>query len=257
MMRAMESKELMLENRAGKRMPATLQCPSEGVKGTAVIFHGLGGWKDQPLHSAVAEFFCREGYAALRFNESDGVTSPDGDFFHETTTQYTLDTEDAIAYAMEQSWFQSPLVLVGHSMGGLVAAWYASEHPQQMGKLILLAPAVSWKSMWWAWLPLALLDLVRGHRKLLGIDGKKFLLSPLWWKDYFKFDGYGYAPKIEVPTLIISAEKDHTVAKPFEHRWYTRRFPNAEHSTISWADHDFTGQEDEVVATIHQWLTSS
>jgi pimeloyl-ACP methyl ester carboxylesterase len=91
----------------------------------------------------------------------------------------------------------------------------------------------------------------------LGVDGKEFALSPLWWKDFGTFDGYAYAKHIEVPTLVISAEKDYAVAKPFEHRWFTKRFKNGEHSTITWADHDFDGHEAEVVATINQWLTSS
>lgn len=238
-------------------MPATLLLPDGEPKGTVVILHGLGGWKDQPLHGALAEFFGESGYAVFRGNESNAVTSPDGDFFHETTTQYTSDVEDMFEYLQNQSWFRTPVILVGHSMGGLVAAWYAAKFPRDVSKLILLAPAVSWKMMWWAELVFALFDMIRGHAKILGIHGKQFLLSPLWWKDYFKFDGYAYAPNILAPTLIISAERDGTVAKPFVHRWYTKQFPNAEHSTITWADHDFTGHEDEVIATINQWHTSS
>lgn len=247
----------MLTNRDGKGMPATLQTPVGEAQGVVVLLHGVGGWKDQPLLVALASAFAWEGYSTFRFDESNGVNNPDGDFFHETTTQYTRDTEDVFAYLKTQSWYREPVILIGHSMGGLVAAWYAAEHPEDVSRLILTAPAVSWKSMWWAWLPLALLDLVRGHKQMLRIDGKKFRLSPLWWKDFFSFDGYAYARKIMIPTLIISAEKDHTVAKPFEHRGYTKRFARAEHSTISWADHDFTGHEDEVIATIKQWHTSS
>lgn len=253
----MKTEEIELRNRDGKGMPATLQIPDGEAQGVVVLLHGIGGWKDQPLLVALANAFVQDDYAAVRFDESNGVNNPDGDFFHETTTQYTRDVEDVVTYLKGQDWYRQPLILVGHSMGGLVAAWYVAEHPDNVSRLILTAPAVSWKSMWWAWLPLALLDLVRGHMKMLGVDGKKFRLSPLWWKDFFKFDGYRYAPKILVPTLIISAEKDHTVAKPFEHRGYTKRFANAEHSTISWADHDFTGHEDEVIATIKQWRTSS
>ena len=92
---------------------------------------------------------------------------------------------------------------------------------------------------------------------MLGIDGKKFALSPLWWMDFFKFDGYSYAPNIPAPTLIISAERDHTVARPAQERAYARRFQNGTHSMVAFADHDFDGHEDEVVDTIDQWLTSS
>ncbi|KND47217.1 MAG: hypothetical protein AB199_02190 [Parcubacteria bacterium C7867-004] len=253
----MRIEELMLKNRDGKRMPATVSLPDGVQKGVAIILHGVGGWKDQNLHVVVASTLAEEGYAVFRFSESDAVTSPDGDFFHETMTQYGKDLEDAIAHLQEQSWFQGTFVLIGHSMGGLLATWYAARHTEAVSKLVLLAPAISWKMMWWGQLPFALLTIVRGHVMKLGIDGKKYLLSPLWWLDFFTFDGYAYARKIDVPTLIISAERDHTVAKPREHRIYTRFFTSAEHSTISWADHDFTGYESELADTIRKWLTSS
>lgn len=253
----MKKEELVIQNRRGNRMPATLFLPIEQPIGTAIIFHGLGGWRNQPVLLAIANHLVRSGYAVFRFDESNAVTSPDGDFFHSTTTKSTEDAEDALAYVHKATWHQGPLLLVGHSLGGLVAAWYASKHPTEISRLILIAPAISWKTMWWAWLPLALVWLIRGHRMMLGIDGKKFALSPLWWMDFFKFDAYALAPNISVPTLVISAELDHTVAKPSENRAYAHRFPYGEHSMVSFADHDFDGHEDEVVDTIDQWLTSS
>ncbi len=256
MMHEMET-QLVLKNRDGKRMPATLYTPEGTPKGVAVIFHGLGGWKDQNLLVVVGNMLVKNGYTVFKFDESHAVTSPDGDFFHETTTQYTRDAEDVVAYMKMQLWYQEPFMLVGHSMGGLVASWYAATYPKEVSRVVLLAPAVSWKTMWWGQLPWSLLWMVRGHQNILGIDGKKFALSPLWWKDFYTFDAFTFAPRIEAPVLIISAEKDHTVATPSEHRRYTRGFANAQHSTISWSDHDFDGHEEEVAATIKQWLTSS
>lgn len=253
----METRELMLVNRDGKRMPATLAFPSGELKGTALVLHGIGGWRTQEVLRAAADALVRSGYAALRFDESDGITAPDGDFFHNTTTHYLRDLEDAIDFVRAQEWYKAPLVLAGHSMGGLVAARYASEHPNDVSRLILLAPAVSLRSMWWTQLPFALMWIIRGHWKMLGIEGKEFVLGPDWLRDFRRFNGYRYAPRIAAPTLVISAERDHTVATPAEHRRYAHRFPKGEHSTIAWADHDFEGREDEVAATITQWLTSS
>ncbi len=237
-------------------MPATLYSPATEGKGVAVLLHGLGGWRDQLLLRRVAESFVEDGYTTFLFDESNGVNSPDNDFFHNTTTQYTHDVEDVFAYLKKQTWYQGPVTLAGHSMGGLVASWYAAKRPEDVSHLILLAPAIAWRSMWWAQLPFALIWLIRGHRMMLGIDGKEFALSPSWWFDFLKFNGYRYATNVTAPTLIISAERDHTVAKPREHRLFTRRFPHATHTTVSWADHDFNGHEDEVIATIRQWRTS-
>lgn len=253
----MKSEELVIENRDGATMPATLLRQAGASNGTAVVFHGLGGWRNQPIVRAVATTLADLGYTVFRYDESRSVTKDDGSFFYSTTTQSTRDAEDALAYVHGADWHHGPLVLVGHSMGGLIAAWYAARHPTEVARLILIAPAISWKTMWWAWLPLALVWLIRGHRMMLGIDGRRFALSPRWWMDFFRFDGYAYAPQIPAPTLIISAELDHTVAKPRENRRYARLFPQGEHSMVAFADHDFDGHEDEVVDTIEQWLTSS
>lgn len=238
-------------------MPATLFRPDAASVGTAVILHGLGAWRNQPLLLAVARLLADQGYAVLRFDEANGVTAPDGDFFRSTTTKYTQDVEDVLAYVNSAPWRSGPMLLVGHSLGGLVAAWYAARHPDQVARLVLIAPAISWKTMWWKWLPLSLLWYVRGYRLILGIEGKKFALSPLWWRDFFRYDAMAYAPQIPAPTLVISAEQDHTVGRPRDERALARRFPNGEHSMVSWTNHIFDEHVDEVVDTINRWLTSS
>jgi pimeloyl-ACP methyl ester carboxylesterase len=257
MMQAMETREIELKNRDGKRMPSTLMIPAGDKKGTVILLHGIGGWKDQPILKSVAEAFTQDGYITFRFNASDSVVGPDGDFFHSTTTQYLADVEDVIAHVRAKEGFVEPLILVGHSMGGFAAAWYAAHHPGEVTRLVLLAPGVSWKMMWYGQLPYELIWIVRGQQKMLGINGTKYTLGPQWILDWHKYDGYAYAPKIPIPTLVISAGKDQTVGRPRQHRAYTRKFPNAEHSTINWARHNFYGHESEVVATIRQWLTSS
>lgn len=253
----MERKELTLTNRDGKRMPAVLRIPDAEPKGTVVLLHGLGGWKDQPILRSLADYFQASGYVAFAFDDSNGVLSPDGRFFDSTQTRYERDVEDGLAYAMQAPWYRAPLTLVGHSMGGLAALDYAAAHPQEVNHLVLLAPAISWKSMWYGALPFGLLSLIRGHETVLGVEGKRFVLGAGWWKDFFSYDALRTAREVTVPTLIVSAEKDYTVAKPREHRRLAKRFAHAEHSTISWADHDFDGHEDEVAATINQWHTSS
>ena len=247
----------MIENRDGKRMPATLLLPKGDPTGTAVVFHGLGGWRNHPLLVGIAESLAKQGYATLRFDDSSGIISPDGDFFHSTTTGYLRDVEDALSYVHQAAWHAGPLLLVGHSLGGLAAAWYAAQHPTEVARLVLIAPAISWKTVWWKWLAASVAWYVRGYRLMLGIDGRRFALSPRWWLDFMKYDTGAYAPQIPAPTLVISAEQDHTVGRPAAERALARRFPHGEHSMVSWSNHIFDKHEDEVVDTITTWLTSS
>lgn len=253
----MEVREFVILNRNGKRIPATLRIPEGAVRGTALLLHGLGGWKDQSVIAQVAEQVAMEGYQSLTFNAADGSRGPDGTFFNQTTSGYLRDTEDVVDFLKKSAEHQSPLILVGHSVGGLVALRFASEHPKDIEILVLLAPAVSWKMMWWGQLPWLLAWLVQGKRKWPGPKGEDFYLGRGWIFDFFTFDGYRYARNVHVPVLVVSAGKDGTVARPREHALFVRRFEHATQSVVTGASHAFEGYEQEVAGIVALWLSSS
>jgi alpha-beta hydrolase superfamily lysophospholipase len=253
----MEARELMLTNREGKRMPATVRLPSVPAKGTVVLLHGLGGWKDQMIIAETAEGLALDGYVTFAFDDSQGVRSLDARFYDATTSAYLNDIQDALVYVRAQSWFTGPLTLIGHSQGAHAAVTYTVRHASEVSRLVLIAPLLSWKYMWWSHFPFALIWILRKHQLMLGISGKRFALGRSWLVDFLSYDVNKDAYKVRVPTLIISAERDGFVATANQHRTFARRFSNASHSTISWANHDFDGHEDEVVATIKPWLSSS
>jgi len=249
--------EEVLVNRHQKRIPITVRVPEREQKGTALVLHGLGGWKDQAIIAQTADSLCSLGYRTFAFNAADGSRGPDGDFFTQTTSGYQEDVEDVMKQVRGDSSYQEPFVLVGHSVGGLVALRYASEHPEHVSKLILLAPAVSWKMLWWAQLPFFFLWMLQGKRKWPGPEGEPFYLGRNWMFDFFTFDGFRYARKISVPTLVVSAEKDQTVARPEEHTRFVQKFSHAVQEVVPEAGHAFSGQEKEVAGIVTSWLTSS
>lgn len=248
--------EEVLVNRYQKRLPCSVRIPIGAQKGTALVLHGLGGWKDQSVIAQTADALCSLGYRTYAFNAADGSRGPDGDFFMQTTSGYLKDVEDVVEQVRSDNSYQEPFVLVGHSVGGLVALRYASEHSEHVSRLILLAPAVSWKMMWWGQLPFLLIWLVVGKRKWPGPEGEPFFLGRGWIFDFFTFDGYRYAKVVQVPALVVSAERDATVARPHEHAVFVRKFPHAEQKVVPEASHAFTGQEKEVAGIVTSWLTS-
>ncbi len=253
----MASEELVLTNRDGRRMPSTLRTPEQKPCGTVILLHGLGGLRDQQLITQVAQGLATAGYNTFAFDDSHGVKSLDARFFESTPTKSIRDTEDAIAYVKQQPWFTPPLVLLGHSMGGFSAVHHARHHPYDVQRLILLAPAMSWKTLWGAAVPILLLWFITGSQKVLSIDENHEKLGRAWVRDFIRYDAHRDAPYITIPTLIVSADRDETVARPSEHARFARKFPNASHITIQKADHDFDGREWEVVGTIRAWLTPS
>ena len=96
----------------------------------------LHGFASSP-RSSKAQFFKRQLTASgvdVEIPQLDG-----GEFEHLTLTGQLRVIDEAVA--------GRPAVLFGSSMGGYLAALYASEHPE-IQKLVLLAPAFQFPSRW-------------------------------------------------------------------------------------------------------------
>lgn len=258
------TEELVLLNRHGKRMPATLRTPEGDVKGTFVMLHGLGGWKDQEVVVAAAEAAVACGYQALAFDFADGANGPDGDFTTSTTSGALRDLDDTLSDIERLPWYKAPLILGGHSQGGLVVMRFASEHPGLAEKLVLIAPAISWWTaaraagaygfaivLWIAaW-------LTNGLTNWNGPEGRTLKIGRPWLFDFFTYDGIKYAKNISVPVLVVSAGCDMTVATPKYHARLIPHFKNAKHIIVENAAHHFPKRGSDITAIVSSWLTSS
>jgi pimeloyl-ACP methyl ester carboxylesterase len=255
-MQAMEKRDFVITNRNGKRMPATLRMPGSAPKGTFVVLHGLGGWKEQGVVAAMADAVCTAGHIAVTFDAADGAMAPDSDPLVSTTTGYREDLEDVIAYAKEQDWHAAPLSLAGHSQGALVALEYARIHAG-LERLILAASAISWRTYTKFVIPLGFWLVAAGSHNTPGPSGRSLRLGRPWLFDFMGYDGYRSAPHVSVPTLVISAGYDDLVGREKVHARLAKRLPNAVHESIPGAPHTFRGHESAVAATITAWLSSS
>lgn len=57
--------------------------------------------------------------------------------------EYTLaEHVDAVARTIRSLRLREPFVLVGHSMGGLIAPRYAARHPKRVSRLVLVSPPI-------------------------------------------------------------------------------------------------------------------
>lgn len=88
----------------------------------------------------------KSGYAAFCFDFCGGgiMCSSDGDSRDMSVLTEIEDLKSVITFAKEQSYTNNePLLLMGCSQGGLVAALTAVELPEEVGGLILQYPALS------------------------------------------------------------------------------------------------------------------
>ena len=87
----------------------------------------------------------KSGYAAFCFDFCGGgiVCGSAGDSRDMSVLTEIEDLKSVIAFAKEQRYTSDePLLLMGCSQGGLVAALTAAEHPEEIGGLILQYPAL-------------------------------------------------------------------------------------------------------------------
>lgn len=107
----------------------------EGGSGPALVFlHGAGGITvDDPLLAELAK--SRHVYAPLLPGYGDSEECPE----IRDMLDFTLHTWDVVAAL----GLKDP-ILVGHSMGGMIAAEMAAVQPNDVSRLALIAPAGLW-----------------------------------------------------------------------------------------------------------------
>ncbi len=121
------------------RPAATGVLPSPGHR-RAVLF--LHGWSDYFFNVDLARFWSSAGYdfyaldmhnhgRSLRPESPGGYVSDLADYDAEIEMACRLISQEGVT---------RPLTLLGHSTGGLVAALWASRHPEAVSRLILNSP---------------------------------------------------------------------------------------------------------------------
>src|SRR3712207_5410976 len=107
----------------------------EGAGPVVVLVHGIAS-SSVTFENLVPLLTDRHRVVAidlLGFGES--VAPPDAEF----TIEEHVDAVSRTLYALR---LPSPFVLVGHSMGSLIASRYAATNPKRVRRLVLVAPPV-------------------------------------------------------------------------------------------------------------------
>src|SRR4051812_438669 len=114
-----------------------------------------------------------------------------------------------------------PVSLIGSSMGGYLAAIYASRHPE-VSKVVLLAPAFYFPKRWLARFEPEQADAWKRNRKTPAFHYSEGQMRDIGYQLVEDAEQYEPAPNVEQPTLIFHGLKDDTV--PYE---YSREFAEA------------------------------
>ncbi len=199
---------------------------------TLVLLHGFGGRATQ------------WAYQIEHFSGDNRVIAIDlrGHGLSDTPhSRYTVEeiTED-VYQTLECLRVRDKIILVGHSFGGAIAAYYTHLHPERVEKVIFIAAAVRFGLRWYARAALrAPTPLLGAARRLLPI-GRLFPPAHVvraWNRNALvAWDGEPYLKAITVPTLVILGQRD-ILFSVSAYRELATLIPGAREVTIPIASH--------------------
>jgi uncharacterized protein len=144
---AYDSEDVKFENTSAKiNLAGTLTKPKgDGPFPVVVMISGSGPQdRDETLFNhkpflVIADHLARNGIACLRYDDR-GVGKSGGKFADATSADFATDAYAAVQYLKSRKEVDSKKIgLCGHSEGGMIAPMVASEHPDDIGFIVLLA----------------------------------------------------------------------------------------------------------------------
>ena len=243
---------------------------------TFVMVHGLGEHGGRYQH--FAEWFTPLG-ATIYAQDHRGHGRSGGQRGHTPSLEALLDDIDLVV-RQARTDSGSPVVLIGHSLGGLLAIAYALDRPEQIDRAIFSAPFLVGKVKVPAWKQAAarVLPTVAPRLSLSNeIDANDLSHDPEIPKAYRadplvhdrisarmyeetagRTESYlARAPELRVPFLLMHGRDDRIVDPAGSQRFFARTtapdrafclYPGMYHEIFNEVDHD------RVFADIESWL---
>jgi len=200
-------------------------------KAILVLVHGIG--EHSGRHAQVADYFARMKYAFwacdLRGHGKSGGKRGHVDSFDD----YLADIDDLIRIAKDR-YPSTKTFLMGLSLGGLIAAYYAEKHLGELAGLILSAPALAEKmkvSPAKVMIAKTLSGIIPSFSTSTGLDPnllshdrevvRKYVEDPLvhkvatarWFTEYRRaqYETMRAADKLTLPCLVLQGGTDGIV----------------------------------------------
>ncbi|MEN7342208.1 MAG: lysophospholipase [Pseudomonadota bacterium] len=205
---------------------------SGDARGVVLIAHGLAEHCGRYAH--VADALTTAGFAVFAVDHFGHGQSP-GERGEINTFDDYLDGMDVLFDHARTQYPDRQVVMLGHSMGGLIAGRSVQRHPQRYQALVLSGPAVlpvdpppKWQEglvrLLSKWLPSAGVIALDGEAISRDPDVvKRYFDDPLVWNSKIParlaaeiFDGMqalrDHANEIQIPTLIMHGTADRLTA---------------------------------------------
>lgn len=191
-MNALPLQRLLLQPAAGQQVVAD-HLP--GMSPGYLYLHGMGSVRAGEKSSSLFSHASAQGRAASRFDfRGHGESSGD---LGAVPIRHLVDDTLLLLGRL------GPSILVGSSLGGLVAALVAARHPGLVRGLALIAPALGFMQR--------LEHRLAPDGSMQTSDGRRFVVTREVLEDARQIDESGLPQAIHAPTLIVHGTADEVV----------------------------------------------
>jgi len=251
--------------------------PDGEARGVLILVHGFGEHSGRYVH--VARYFTERGFAVYTIDH-EGHGKSDGTPGYVDRFSVYLDGVSELVHRARAEQGSAPLFLVGHSMGGLIAAAYLEDHQDEFAGCILSGPALASDAAPSSWLRAInrLLSIVLPKLGIIRLDAtgvsrdtnvvERYLADPLVFKGKLTArlvdellgqadTVMANAGRIRLPILLLHGEADRLTAPSGSSALYEavgsddktlRIYPGLFHEIFN------EPEKEQVFTDMHTWL---
>jgi len=184
------------------------------AKGLVFVMHGFGGFKEQDQIRIMADTFLSAGYSVVTFDTTDSAGESGGSISKASATKNYQDLEDVIKWAGEQSWYQEPFIMAGHSLAGLCILLYTIKYQDKVKAIAPISTVISGRHL----LNSPDINRIKGAWEetkwyITESNSKPGFIKKIPWSfmiDMQKYNVLDNADEIKIPVLMAVGEHDPT-----------------------------------------------
>lgn len=221
--------------------------PQTASADLAFICHGISGYKEQDVILQTQKSLLSQNYVVVTF---DCRNSRGKSFNNQTCagiTSFYEDLKTVIDWAKQQTFYVSPFLLAGHSLGGSVAIYYTQQNPQNIKSLILISSVFSGEELLSntkLYSPEFMKSLENGG-VIRANEGIKCFLDDTYLKDLMNYNLIKDTDKISVPTLMITGQNDTASTPDDNKRFFKKLSCNKELHILDNCSHVYETEENQ------------
>jgi len=219
--------------------------PAEKGSRLWVFLHGLNSHRRGEKALYFARQVARRGDAFASL-DATGHGDSEGDLLNLSLTRNLTDLDRGLAFIQERAGPFRAVVLIGSSMGGLTALWYAANNPTRVARVVVIAPAFEMAGRL-----LLSLGRVRAQewrrRGVLHVETgfAEFDLSYHFVEDESRYPTVSLMRKLETPSLILHGSDDEVVPCQLS-RQFAERLAHVRLVEVHGGDHRLTAQKERL-----------